>query len=154
MKAPRDPSVPARNVFDTPCGERRKKRLIGSTLPGAVSENRLFEISVWAVRALDVSTRGFQLRTYPKCHASFVKHLNSDAYADGFPRIAPITASLLVRVGNRSASGRSSRASAQVGPSGKPIILCFADGLFEISDGYSGKGTFFFAPSKISRSLL
>jgi hypothetical protein len=55
VKAPRSLAVPARNVLQTPSGSNFKNRLIGSTLPHAVSENRLRETSVCSVRLLEVS---------------------------------------------------------------------------------------------------
>ena len=62
VKAPRDESVPARKVFDTPFRASLKNRETGSIRPGAVAENRRREMSVCAVRALLVSWDGSQRR--------------------------------------------------------------------------------------------
>lgn len=58
MNAPRAASVPARRVLEKPSGLSLKKREIGSTEPGAVSEKRYREISKWMSRALEVGKAG------------------------------------------------------------------------------------------------
>ena len=79
VNAPREASVPARRVFDTPSGGNLKKREIGSTLPVSVAANRPREISVWSVRKLEVSSDGSQIRGWPKCHESLPMQRSSFA---------------------------------------------------------------------------
>src|SRR4051812_21098816 len=88
---------------------------MGSTSPGSVSEKRVREISVWSVRMLEVNLAGSQFLGYPKNQPSLSMHRSKRAYGLGFPQADVFAVSLSISSLNFSASGKSPRASEQVG---------------------------------------